>query len=112
MVTATHSFRTPPRVNVNSGAKIEAKDVAQVALRGVHREFAGWLLAFFVGIRELVMSSLIRPTRINLLAPWIMNQFEQGHRAEAMAMTLIGVGTSTAVLVLIRWWQGRSTSVR
>lgn len=74
--------------------------------------FAGWLLAFFVGIRELVMSSLIRPTRINLLAPWIMNQFEQGHRAEAMAMTLIGVGTSTLVLVLIRWWQGRSTSVR
>ena len=74
--------------------------------------FAGWLLAFFVGIRELVMSSLIRPTRINLLAPWIMNQFEQGHRAEAMAMTLIGVGTSTVVLVLIRWRQGRSTSVR
>ncbi|MET3945134.1 ABC transporter permease [Corynebacterium mucifaciens] len=72
--------------------------------------FAGWLLAFFVGIRELVMSSLIRPTRINLLAPWIMNQFEQGHRAEAMAMTLIGVGTSTAVLVLIRWWQGRSSA--
>ena len=69
--------------------------------------FAGWLLAFFVGIRELVMSSLIRPTRINLLAPWIMNQFEQGHRAEAMAMTLIGVGTSTAVLVLIRWWQSK-----
>ena len=71
--------------------------------------FAGWLLAFFVGIRELVMSSLIRPTRINLLAPWIMNQFEQGHRAEAMAMTLIGVGTSTAVLVLIRWWQARAS---
>ena len=71
--------------------------------------FAGWLLAFFVGIRELVMSSLIRPSNINLLAPWIMNQFEQGHRAEAMAMTLIGVGTSTAVLVLIRWWQGRAS---
>ena len=69
--------------------------------------FAGWLLAIFVGLRELVMSSLIRPTRINLLAPWIMNQFEQGHRAEAMAMTLIGVGTSTVVLVLIRWWQAR-----
>ena len=72
--------------------------------------FAGWLLAFFVGIRELVMSSLIRPTRINLLAPWIMNQFEQGHRAEAMAMTLIGVGTSTLVLVIIRWWQGRNSA--
>lgn len=48
-----------------------------------------------MGIRELVMSSLIRPCNINLLTPWIMNQFDQGHRAEAMAMTLIGVGTST-----------------
>lgn len=69
--------------------------------------FAGWILAFFVGIRELVMSSLIRPSNINLLAPWIMNQFDQGHRAEAMAMTLIGVGTSTVVLVLTNLWQAR-----
>ncbi|WP_296134204.1 ABC transporter permease subunit [uncultured Corynebacterium sp.] len=69
--------------------------------------FAGWLLAFFVGFRELVMSSLIRPSQLNLLAPWIMNQFDQGHRAEAMAMTLIGVGTSTLVLVILTWWQNR-----
>lgn len=67
--------------------------------------FAGWILAFFIGIRELVMSSLIRPSNINLLAPWIMNQFDQGHRAEAMAMTIIGVGTSTVVLVLTNLWQ-------
>ena len=53
------------------------------------------------------MSSLIRPSNINLLAPWIMNQYDQGHRAEAMAMTLIGVGTSTLVLVCVRWWQSR-----
>ena len=72
--------------------------------------FAGWLLAFFVGIRELVMSSLIRPSQVNLLAPWIMNQFDQGHRAEAMAMTLIGVGTSTVVLVAITWWQNRKAA--
>lgn len=69
--------------------------------------FAGWILAFFVGIRELVMSSLIRPSNINLLAPWIMSQFDQGHRAEAMAMTLIGVGTSTVVLILTRLWLSR-----
>lgn len=69
--------------------------------------FAGWILAFFVGIRELVMSSLIRPSNINLLAPWIMNQFDQGHRAEAMAMTLIGVGTSTVVLIITRLWLAR-----
>ncbi|MDU3175293.1 MAG: ABC transporter permease subunit, partial [Corynebacterium striatum] len=68
---------------------------------------AGWILAFFVGFRELVMSSLVRPNNINLLAPWIMNQFDQGHRAEAMAMTLMGVGTSTIVLVLVTSWQQR-----
>lgn len=69
--------------------------------------FAGWLLAFVVGIRELVMSSLVRPTNINLMSPWIMNAFEQGDRALAMAMTLIGVGSSTIVLVLLTLWQNR-----
>ncbi|AMO88696.1 putative membrane protein [Corynebacterium simulans] len=34
-----------------------------------------------------------------------MNQFDQGHRAEAMAMTLMGVGTSIIVLVLVTSWQ-------
>ncbi|QNE90446.1 iron ABC transporter permease [Corynebacterium incognita] len=67
--------------------------------------FAGWLLAFLVGIRELVMSSLVRPTNINLMSPWIMNAFEQGDRAEAMAMTLIGVGSSTIVMVALLAWQ-------
>lgn len=71
---------------------------------------AGWILAFFVGIRELVMSSLIRPSSMNLLAPWIMSQYDQGHRAEAMAMTIIGVGTSTVVLVAVRWWTARQAS--
>ncbi|MEX3517309.1 ABC transporter permease subunit [Corynebacterium camporealensis] len=68
---------------------------------------AGWLLAFLVGIRELVMSSLIRPAELQLLSPWIMNQFEQGHRAEAMAMTLIGVVSSIIVLTVVRVLQQR-----
>lgn len=64
---------------------------------------AGWLLAFLTGIRELVMSSLVRPTNMTMLSPFIMGQFDQGHRAEAMAMTLIGVVSSTVVLVLVTW---------
>lgn len=68
---------------------------------------AGWLLAFLVGIRELVMSSLIRPADLQLLSPWIMNQFDQGFRAESMAMTLISVGTSTVILVAVTAWQRR-----
>jgi iron(III) transport system permease protein len=66
---------------------------------------AGWLLAFLIGFRELVMSSLIRPADMQLLSPWIMNTFDQGNRAEAMAMTLIGVVSSTVMLVLVLLWQ-------
>jgi iron(III) transport system permease protein len=68
---------------------------------------AGWLLAFLIGFRELVMSSLIRPADMQLLSPWIMNTFDQGLRAEAMTMTLIGVVSSTLVLVLVTTWQRR-----
>ncbi|WP_022871475.1 ABC transporter permease [Yaniella halotolerans] len=68
---------------------------------------AGWLLALLIGFRELVMSSLIRPADMQLLSPWIMNVFDQGQRAEAMAMTLIGVLSSTLILVLVTYWQRR-----
>lgn len=70
---------------------------------------AGWLLAFLIGFRELVMSSLVRPADMQLLSPWIMNTFDQGLRAEAMTMTLIGVVSSTLVLVTVTTWQRRRT---
>ena len=72
---------------------------------------AGWLLAFLTGIRELVMSSLVRPSNMTLLSPWIMGQFDQGHRAEAMAMTLIGVVSSTIVLVAVQLWLRRRSAI-
>ncbi|QSB15340.1 iron ABC transporter permease [Natronosporangium hydrolyticum] len=68
---------------------------------------AGWLLAFVVGVRELVMSSLLRPPGTELLSPWILSQFEQGRRAEAMAMTVVGVFTTTVVMVLVDQWRSR-----
>lgn len=40
-----------------------------------------------------------------------MNQYDQGHRAEALAMTLIGLGTSTVVLVAVRVWQAHKHNV-
>lgn len=73
---------------------------------------AGWLLAFLTGIRELVMASLIRPSDMTLLSPWIMGQFDQGHRTEAMAMTLIGVFSSTVVLLVVQTWLARRTTPR
>ncbi|MET9487310.1 iron ABC transporter permease [Nocardia sp. NPDC006630] len=73
---------------------------------------AGWLLAFLLGVREVVASSMVRPASLQLLSPWILGQFDQGHRAEAMAMTVIGVLGSTVVLVLLEWWRNRMSENR
>ncbi|PXA78341.1 iron ABC transporter permease [Auritidibacter sp. NML100628] len=62
---------------------------------------AGWLLGLLLAFREVVISSLLRPASYELLSPWIMSQFDQGFRAEAMAMTVIGVLGSAGVLVLV-----------
>ncbi|WP_207782337.1 ABC transporter permease [Phytoactinopolyspora limicola] len=68
---------------------------------------AGWLLAFVIGIRELVASSLVRPPSVNLVSPWILNQFDQGNRPQAMAMTVIVIFTSTAAILLVDRWRVR-----
>ncbi|WP_327139990.1 ABC transporter permease [Nocardia sp. NBC_01327] len=73
---------------------------------------AGWLLAFLLGVREVVASSMVRPASLQLLSPWILGQFDQGHRAEAMAMTVIGVLGSTVVLVVLEWWRNRMSEKR
>ena len=73
---------------------------------------SGWLLAFLIGLREVVVSSLVRPASMDLLSPWIISEFDQGHRAEAMAMTVIGVVGSTIVLVVIETWRRRQSERR
>jgi iron(III) transport system permease protein len=72
----------------------------------------GWLLAFLLGLREVVMSSLVRPASLDLLSPWIMSQFDQGNRAEALAMTVIGVFGSTLVLIIVDSWRRRQAERR
>ncbi|MFC6013074.1 ABC transporter permease [Nocardia lasii] len=73
---------------------------------------AGWLLAFLLGVREVVASSMVRPSSMQLLSPWILSQFDQGRRAEAMAMTVIGVLGSTVILVVLEWWRNRMSEKR
>lgn len=73
---------------------------------------AGWMLAFLVGIREVVMSSLVRPASLDLLSPWIISSFDQGKRAEAMALTVIGVLGSTVILVCLEVWRRRQAEKR
>lgn len=73
---------------------------------------SGWLLGFLLSFREVVVSSLVRPPTLDLLSPWIMSEFDQGHRAEAMALTVIGVLGSTAVLVIVDTLRRRQAARR
>nr|WP_246372016.1 ABC transporter permease subunit [Gordonia humi] len=73
---------------------------------------AGWLLGFLFGLREVVASSLLRPASLELVSPWILSEFDQGNRPEAMAMTVVGVLTSTVVLVVLEWWRRRMAAAR
>lgn len=68
---------------------------------------AGWLLAFSIGVRELVVSSLVRPPGAELLSPWILSEFDQGNRGRAMAMTVVAVFASTAVMLMVDRWRER-----
>lgn len=72
----------------------------------------GWLLGFLLALREVVFSSLVRPAALDLLSPWIMSEFDQGHRAEAMAMTVIGVLGSVLVLVIVDTLRRRRQAAR
>ncbi|GAB3714040.1 ABC transporter permease [Nocardiopsis nanhaiensis] len=96
---------------------IEAAEVAGASSWDVTRRIlmpllfpgivAGWLLAFSIGVRELVLSSLLRPPATQLLSTWILSEFDQGNRAAAMAMTVIAVFTSTAAMVAVDSWRSR-----
>ena len=73
---------------------------------------SGWLLGLLLAFREVVISSLVRPASMNLLSPWIMSEFDRGHRAPAMAMTVIGVLGSVAVLVTVETIRRRRAAAR
>lgn len=73
---------------------------------------AGWMLAFVIGIRELVASTLLQPPGMRLLSPWILGQFDNGNNSVAMAMTVVGVLTCTVLLIAVDRWRARMESKR
>lgn len=60
---------------------------------------AGWVMAFSISMRELVGSLLVRPPNVEVLSTYIFREFEQGNRSLGMALTIVGVFTTTAVLI-------------
>ncbi|MBT2293263.1 iron ABC transporter permease [Paenibacillus albidus] len=64
---------------------------------------AGWMMTFTISNRELVASLLILPPSMQTAATYIFAQFEQGAVAMGMAMAVISVGITTALLLVIQY---------
>jgi len=63
---------------------------------------AGFIMTFIISIRELVGSLMIRPPGTETSATFIFRQFEQGDVSLGMAMALVTIGVTTAILIAIQ----------
>ena len=73
---------------------------------------AGWIMAFSISMRELVGSLLVRPPNVEVLSTYIFREFEQGNRSLGMALTIVGVFTTTAVLIVTDQYREKLLSRR
>jgi iron(III) transport system permease protein len=62
------------------------------------------MLVFAIASRELVASVMLAPPGLSTVSTHIFNQFAQGSPNEGMALAVVAVGLSTALLVLLNRW--------
>ena len=59
---------------------------------------AGMPILFGLAMRELVMSIMLLPPDVQTISTYVLAQFEQGDIGQAMAMAVVGVFTSAALV--------------
>lgn len=71
---------------------------------------SGATVIFALSMRELVTSILLQPPGVQVVSTYVFNQFMQGNVGDGMAMSAVGVLTTTALLALARmnWAATRS----
>ena len=65
-------------------------------------------VVFALSMRELVTSVMLQPPGTQVISTYIMNQFLQGDVGDGMAMAVVGVFSSAALLGLARLRLGRA----
>ena len=63
--------------------------------------FLACLLVFAIASRELVASVMLAPSGMQTVATFVFNQFVQGSPGVGMALSVLAIFSSTAVLVLL-----------
>jgi iron(III) transport system permease protein len=65
------------------------------------------LLVFAIASRELVASVMVAPPGLRTVSTYVFNQFAQGSAGEGMALSVIAIFSSTAILVAMSRFQKR-----
>lgn len=73
---------------------------------------AAMLLVFAIASRELVASLLLTPTGMQTVSLFIWRQFDQGSVGQGMAMSLVAIATTCALVVLASGLQRRAARAR
>ncbi|MDP2358263.1 MAG: iron ABC transporter permease [Beijerinckiaceae bacterium] len=63
------------------------------------------MLVFAIAMRELVASVMVAPPGLRTVSTYVFNQFVQGSAGEGMALSVIAIFSSTAILVAMSRFQ-------
>lgn len=92
-------------VNLEAAARVHGASLWQMLARVVAPLLApsvaaAMLLVFAIASRELVASLLLAPTGMQTVSVYVWRQFEQGSVGEGMAMSMVAIGVTAALVLL------------
>lgn len=104
-VRYAHAALQQVSVSLESAARVHGASLWQMLARIVAPLLApsiaaAMLLAFAIATRELVASLLLAPTGMQTVSVYVWRQFEQGSVGEGMAMSLIAIAVTAALVLL------------
>lgn len=99
-------------VNLEAAARVHGASLMQTLWRVVAPLLApsvgaAMLLVFAIASRELVASLLLAPTGMQTVSVYVWRQFEQGSVGEGMAMSLITIAVTAALVLTAQGLAGR-----
>lgn len=111
-VRYAHAALQQVSVSLESAARVHGASLWQMLARIVAPLLApsiaaAMLLAFAIATRELVASLLLAPTGMQTVSVYVWRQFEQGSVGEGMAMSLIAIAVTAALVLLAHKLAGR-----
>lgn len=100
LVQMPSSLLEAGRVYSKNEMKVDLKILLPQALGGA---FYGFAMTLIVALRELVTAKLLQPPAFYTISLFIDSQFEQGNQQAAMALAVVSVGITLALLLPLEY---------